>query len=404
MSQAKQLKLVNYIAILSIFLFAGAGSFMNAAVQTMMDAWPQLSPSTIRLVTALPSLVALPVTVWVGTVAGSKLTFRFCSILGTALILFGGIAPFVFSSNWTLILAFRALVGVGVGFIAIRNSLVLRAVPEEKQATIIGYGSAIFNAGGMMAGPIVGLLVTLGWRYAFLYDLLAAVPLVIMIFFLKEPEENGQAAAESKELKVDDKTEKTRMDWRLIAYVILQFVGTMALYPLLSGMSSYMASEKVGTAFIAGLAVSTYNVGGVLINMVMDPLVKRLNKAALPVLHLMFAAGIALVVFVPNLVGIFAGACICGMAFNALMSVYQIYNGRVGTPSQATFISTLLIAALGLGNFASVYYINACHAILHMSSDIKSTYFGTMIVYIALGIICAVIKCAPKNSRGNSEQ
>ena len=131
MSQKKQLRLVNTIAILSIFLFAGAGSFMNAAVQTMMDAWPQLSPTTVRLVTSLPSLIALPVTIWIGTVAGKRLSFRFCSIFGTALILGGGVAPFLFSSNWTLILVFRALVGVGVGFIAMRNSLVLRAVPEE---------------------------------------------------------------------------------------------------------------------------------------------------------------------------------------------------------------------------------------------------------------------------------
>ncbi|MDY3998740.1 MAG: hypothetical protein SOY73_06535 [Blautia sp.] len=40
MTQRNQLKIMNYAAILSIFLFSGAGSFMNAAVQTMMDAWP----------------------------------------------------------------------------------------------------------------------------------------------------------------------------------------------------------------------------------------------------------------------------------------------------------------------------------------------------------------------------
>ena len=249
----------------------------------------------------------------------------------------------------------------------------------------------------MLAGPIVGLLVTLGWRYAFLYDLLAAVPLVIMLFFLNEPEResDGEVSAVART------EEKQPLDKRLIAYVVLQFVGTMALYPLLSGMSSYMDANGVGSAFLAGLAVSTYNLAGVLINMALDPLEKALGKLALPVIHLVFSGGMALVVFTANLPGIFAGAAVCGMAFNTLMSIFQLYNGRVGTPAQATLVSSMLIAALGLGNFVSVYYINACHAIFHMASDITSTYFGSMLVYIALAVLCFVLRLAPERTKKN---
>lgn len=42
---------------------------MNAAAQTMMDAWPELSPTTVWLVTSLPSLISLPVTIGIGTVS-----------------------------------------------------------------------------------------------------------------------------------------------------------------------------------------------------------------------------------------------------------------------------------------------------------------------------------------------
>lgn len=423
MNQTKQLKAINYIAILSIFLFSGAGSFMNAAVQTMMDAWPQLSPTTVRLVTSLPSLVSLPVTIWIGTVAGKRLSFRFCSIFGTALILLGGIAPFLFSSSWTIILVLRGLVGVGVGFIAMRNSLVLRAVPEEKQAAIIGYGSSLMNAGGMLAGPIVGILAGIGWKYSFLYDLLAVIPLLIMIFYLKEPtkisetsllhnEQQEEKRLESNkqeldsdaqrtdstvlETKLEDHAGKKVMDIRLIAYIIMQFIGTAALYPLLSGMSSYMDANQIGSPFLAGLAVSTYNLAGVLINMILSPLMKKLGRHSMWICHLVFAGGMALIFFLPNIPSIFVGAAICGLSFNMLMSIFQLYNGKVASPSQATLVSTLLIAALSLGNFASVYYINICHSLFHMASDIHSTYFGSMLVYIVLGVICLLTKIAPK--------
>lgn len=198
MSQKKQLTLMNYAAILSIFLFSGAGSFMNAAVQTIMDAWPQLSATTVRLVTSLPSLLSLPITVLIGGIAGKKLTHRFCAIFGTTLIMLGGIAPFFFSSSWTLILVFRALVGIGVGFVAMRNSLIIKTVPDDKQAAVIGYGSALMNAGGMLSGPIVGLLAGFGWRYPFLFDLLAVIPVVIMLFYLKEPEKENCVKSETE--------------------------------------------------------------------------------------------------------------------------------------------------------------------------------------------------------------
>ena len=35
-------------------------------------------------------------------------------------------------------------------------------LPEDKQAAVIGYGSALMNAGGMLSGPIVGLLAGFG--------------------------------------------------------------------------------------------------------------------------------------------------------------------------------------------------------------------------------------------------
>lgn len=397
MSIKKQVRLVNYIAILSIFLFSGAGSFMNAAVQTIMEAWPQLSPTTVRLVTSLPSLISIPVTIFIGGIAGRKLSFRFCAVFGTVLIAFSGAAPFFFHTNWALVLVFRALVGVGVGFIAMRNSLILKSVPEEKQTAVVGYGSALMNLGGMLAGPIVGALCAFGWRFSFLYDLLALVPAAIMIFALKEPDEEDLAVDNNADHAVYAGA-KGHTDKRVWFYIIAQFVGTMALYPLLSGMSTYMSSEGIGNPVVAGLTVSAYNLAGILINIVLNPLLKKLGKNALWVMHSLFAVSMAIIVFLPHVPAIVLGALIAGMSFNASMSVYQLYNGQTAG-SKATLTSTMLIAALSLGNFASVYFINFCHSIFSMASDIKSTYLGSMIVYIVLSAICLLIRVAPADDK-----
>ena len=85
-----------------------------------------------------------------------------------------------------------------------------------------------------------------------------------------------------------------------------------------------------------------------------------------------------------------------GITFNTMMSVFQLYNGKMASPGSVTLTSTLLIAALSLGNFMSVYFINICHTIFHRSSDIESTYFGSMILYIIMGILALVLKIDPR--------
>ncbi len=161
----KKMSGINYIALLSVFLFAGAGTFMNAAVQTMIDAWPDVPVSTVRMVVSLPPLVSLPVMLLTGGIVGKKLSYRFCAIVGTLLIALGGAAPFFVSSSWTLVLVFRAILGVGVGLLGMRNALLVYSVPEEKSAAFTGYGNALFNGGAVIASPIVGILSQFSWKH-----------------------------------------------------------------------------------------------------------------------------------------------------------------------------------------------------------------------------------------------
>lgn len=387
-----EIKTINIIAILAIFVFSGAGSLMNAAVQTMIDAWPNVNPSTIRLVTSLPSLISLPVTIIVGFVAGKKLSYRFCAIFGTLLIMLGGAAPALFHTSWSLVLVFRALVGVGVGFIAMRNSLIIDSVPEDKQASVIGYGAGLLNGGAILAGPLVGVLSVYGWNYAFLYDLLAIVPILLMVLFLKEPEKTEDIR--TPEMKYENTAEKT--DWRIYFYVFIQFIMTAALYPLLSGMSTYMAYKGVGDAVTAGFSNSTYNLVGFLICLVIGPIEKKLGRHMLWTMSLIFAGGMALIVWIPKVPVILIGAGLCGIAFNSVLALLQLYNGKVASARQATLISTVLIAAMSLGNFASVYFINICQAIFRTGNDIESTYIGSMLLYLILAVVSFVMKPAPK--------
>lgn len=391
-NQKTKLTALNYVAVLSVFLFSGAGSFMNAAMQTMMDAWPELSATTVRMISSVPPLVSLPVMLVVGSIVGKKISFRMCSILGTLCIAVGGVGPYFLHSNWTVILLLRAVLGVGVGFVGMRNALVTEAVPPEKSAAFIGYGAVLYNLGNVLANPLVGILCQKGWQYSFLYDAIAFIPLILIILFLKEPEREETAEAETKSVKADG----DKIGWRIYYLCIMQFLTCCVLYPLLSGMSTFITDKNLGSAAIVGTILSSYTLAGAVCNFFLDPITKIFKRFTISFLCLMVAAGEAIIIFFPSIPTIFIGCVLAGIGFGVGISVFQIYNGQDAPASKAAFTSTLILAMLQLAIFASNYFIAGCHAIFHCATDAESAFVGGMAVYLVMAVVSAVLPVQPE--------
>ena len=395
MNKNQQLTTMNYIAILSVFLFSGAGTFMNAALQTMIEAWPQLSASSVRMVVSLPPLISLPVMLLIGVVVGKKISYRMSAILGTLLIAVGGVAPYFFYSSWPLILFFRALLGVGAGFLGMRNALIVREVPKEKQASFIGYGSMVMNVGAFVANPIVGILAKYSWRHPFLFDAIAFIPVIIMLLFLREPEAEEAPVEETKQAEAVP-AEKGSFTWRLIYYAIMQLLTTAVLYPMLSGLATYVSVKGIADSVVAGTMLSAYSIAGVVANMFIGQIMNTTKKMTIGLMCALAAIGQAIVLFVPTVPTLFIGVICAGAAFNIMISVFQVYNGRVAHPSIMSLSSTIILAMLQLGIFASNFFIVACHAIFQRGTDIESSYWGCMIAYIAMAVFAFTVHVAPE--------
>lgn len=387
---------LNYGAMLLVFLFAGAGTFMNAAVQTMIEAWPELPTSTVRMVVSLPPLVSLPVMLFIGTVVGKKLSYRFCAIVGTFLIAAGGVAPFVFSSSWTLVLVFRCLLGIGAGFLGMRNPLIVKSVEPAKQAAYIGYASTLFSLGGFIANPIVGFLAQYSWKHPFLFNGLAFIPLIVMVLFLKEPPEEKAEEKAGDSTKASLTEGKGKISWKVIYYMVMMIITTMTLYPMLSGLATYMADKQIGNTVLAGTMLSAYSIAGVIANMFLGSFHKVLKQYTIAAMCAVTAIGTAAVLFVPSVPSLFLGVILAGGAFTIIMSTFQVYNGRISHPSVMAFCSTVIIAMLQLGVFLHAYFITACHAVFHRATDVESSYLGCLIAYVVMAVIAVVLHVAPE--------
>ena len=391
--KTNKLSTLNIAAMLSVFLFAGAGTYENAAIQTMIEAWPDVSTATIRLVVSLPTLFSLPFMLIIGVLAGKKLSYKFCALAGTAMIAAGGVIPFFVTSSWTLVLVCRCVLGIGAGFLGMRNPLIVKSVSGAEQAKYIGWATTLYSLGGFIAGPVVGVLCTYGWNYSFLFNGLAFLPLILQVLFLKEPpkeEESVEKAAEAAAPK-----EKVSVDWRIIYYVIIMAVSTMILYPMLSGLATFMGDKGIGNSVLAGTALSAYSIAGVIANMFLGTVTKVCRKYTIAAMCALIAIGQAVLLFVPSVATVFIGVVLAGAGFGIMMSILQVYNGKVAHPAIMGTCSTVIIAMIQLGVFLHGYFITACDAIFHSSTDVESAYLGCVIISVVLTILSAVLKVWP---------
>jgi MFS family permease len=249
------------------------------------------------------------------------------------------------------------------------------------------------NLGATLASPIVGALARLSWRHPFLFDAIAFIPVIFMLLFLKEPA--IATATTNEETRGTTPSEKGRFTWRTYYYIAMQLLTTAVLFPLLSGLSTFMADKRIGTAVLVGTILSTYNLSGMAVNVFLSPMMKLFKQYIIGVMCILVTIGTTLVLFVTSIPIIFLGVILAGCGFNAMISVFQIYNGRTLPASTVALGSTTILAMLQLGIFASTYFITGCHAIFNRGTDVESAYVGCLILYALMAVIAFVINVAP---------
>lgn len=403
--ETKTKLLLNQIGILLLYVVGGSGGFEKAAAQACIDAWPGVSSATIRSLTTVPGLVCLPVMLLLGLVVGKKvgnIYIRFRPLLIAGVLMSGicGVLPFFYAPSWSFVMVTRVFMGIGLGIIMLRNGILLRSVPAEKKATMVGIGYFCNNITQLIVSPTVGKLVEKGWNFAFLINFLTVIVAVFLILFIQEPEaieEEPQKATAQNTIKT-----KESVDKRTYLLVLFMFLQITASYPLLSGMSTFVPARGLGTAAIAGMVISSYSVGSMTANFFLGKLHKLLKTNVLWVFYLVFAMGQACVFFGSNIVFTFIGTIMCGFGFYGSLSSLQAINGKINPSSQVTKCSTWIEGANRLGVYTSSYYITLAYTVfgsVGSGSDVESCYVSAIIIFAALSVFNLIFrkKIVPAN-------
>lgn len=325
------------LGILAVFTLAQTANMINPAMNSLIEYYNEVSRSTVLLLSTVTSLAVIPCSLLAGALAGRKIGYKTLSILAAALILVGGLLPYIAMPSFAIVMFTRLLVGAGVGISSpIANALVMRLVPKEKQALWQGVGTAVMNVAGMLYTNLVGVLCVIDVKLIWLVHGLLVLPLVLMIFFLKEPTTLPHGQDEQPEPV--HKTEETGAKSPLPISAILTCVGFgllfLMMYPFLLNISSVIMEEGLGTSAQAGVVLSAYSIGGMAAGFVFGGADRLLGKFLMPVSLIMQALGMALCSFGGQLWVLFLGAVLIGVAIHwvwpACIMTFSALQGKQG--------------------------------------------------------------------------
>lgn len=363
-------KLSTIFAIFSFSFLAMIIGVTSPALASIAQAFPQVDFSVVVLIATLPALAMVPFSIIGGKLAGNVMTFRSLAIISVILVIIGGTAPY-FMNSFAGILVMRVVMGAGCGLGSpIPAALIMSFFEGKEIENLMGYNGIIQNIGGIVFQLLGGILCAISWRNTFLTHLLSIIPLIIVIFLLPEPEKVEKA-----------KGEKVKMPGMVYVWSTIFLVYEMLLYPMLTGMSSLILANNLGTAASAGVVLTMFTVGGMIAGAIFGRVYHIATKYTIVIGMIANAIGYILLIYGNSILVFTIAATIVGVGFGFIMTSILMYVGMPVPQSAQPLAISIAIAFMSIGGFISSFFF----AFIEHTFNITSMRFPFI-----LGVICLV--------------
>ncbi len=347
------------ISILSISLLTiMASAAISPALGVISEAFPHISPTFIKLIITLPSMLIIPFSFISG-----KLTdfFNKKTVLYMGLITYltGGIAG-GFTSDITTLLIFRALLGVGVGLIMpISTALIADFFKGEEASQMTGWATASSNLGGIIAVIFSGWLATFSWRYSFGVYLLGVFALIFVKFFLPEPEKKSDKTNSTKKLPV-------------VTYMasLAAFLMMTSFYAVPTNIAIFLKTNNLGNANTAGITLAIVTSAAFVAGIALIRVQKIFKKLMLPFQMALMSSGFGILSISGSLSTVVIGVTLIGFSFGNLYPMILLLIVR-GVPREQNVRAMAIVSScIFFGQFFSPVFFDTAGA-LFGNTDIK---------------------------------
>lgn len=360
------------ITILSLSLVTVmSGAAVAPALGPIADYFNEADPLVIKLIITLPSLFII-FTSLLFSLISSKLSSKTIAVIGLLLYIIGGSGA-GFVNNIYLLLAFRSILGIGVGLIMpLSTGLIAYFFDKDEQSKLMGYSSAMNNLGGIIATALSGYLVSLNWRYSFAIYLLGLFVVIMVIWILPKSEMNRTKNS------IDIKSIR-----KIAPYVSVMFITMVVFFTVPSNFSMIATKENlVPTSFI-GLLMSVQNITSFITGLALSAIVKKVGRYTKYFASGMLALGFFSLSFTSHIATVIFGLFALGVGLGTLVPILNAQISLHVDKEKMTSAMSIMSAMLYLGQFLSPILIDGIQSILRLQGQ-QIPFYLAMILSIAL--------------------
>lgn len=356
-----------------------AGAAISPALGLIAQAFPDASPTMIKLILTAPSIMIIPFS-FLSSYLTSKITKRTIIMIGLSIYLIGGIGP-QFVSSIELLLLLRLILGAGVGLVMPLSMTLINDFFEGKERTkMMGYNSAFSNFGGILTMLLAGWLATFGWRVPFNVYFLGLGIFILIFFFLPK----GEIQQPQKHEK------KTRLPLAVYGYALAMGGIMLAYYSIATNIALYLEQSELGGATLAGTIVSFTTVGGMITSLLLVQIEVAFKRFVVPIMLFGMALAFFLLSFTYSIPVIIMSVCLIGFGQGALFPTIVLYALDQVKPHLADRVIAWTSSMTFLGQFLSPIVLDNVGKIANQTT-IRFQY-GALAVSIILFVIISTLK------------
>lgn len=356
-----------------------AGAAISPALGLIAQAFPNASPTMIKLILTAPSIMIIPFS-FLSSYLTSKITKRTIIMIGLSIYLIGGIGP-QFVSSIELLLLLRLILGAGVGLVMPLSMTLINDFFEGKERTkMMGYNSAFSNFGGILTMLLAGWLATFGWRVPFNVYFLGLGIFILIFFFLPK----GEIQQPQKHEK------KTRLPLAVYGYALAMGGIMLAYYSIATNIALYLEQSELGGATLAGTIVSFTTVGGMITSLLLVQIEVAFKRFVVPIMLFGMALAFFLLSFTYSIPVIIMSVCLIGFGQGALFPTIVLYALDQVKPHLADRVIAWTSSMTFLGQFLSPIVLDNVGKIANQTT-IRFQY-GALAVSIILFVIISTLK------------
>lgn len=360
-----------------------AGAAISPALGLISAHFHEADPILIKLVLTIPSLMIIPFS-FLSSYLTKKVSKRTIVMVGLAIYVVCGVGA-QFSNTIEVLLAFRLMLGAGVGLVMpLSFTLISDHFQGRERTKLMGYNTAFSNVGGIITMLLAGYLASFNWRVPFNVYWMGLGIFLLVFFFLPKNEP----------LKPRSGGAKAKVPVSIFGIAIAACGIMLAYYAVATNMALYLEQSQLGSSRTAGLVMSFTTVGGMITSLILVRLEIIFKKYLMSVALLAMGIAFGILSISHSIPVILASVCIVGFGQGI---VFPLINDRVlrGTdPSISDRVISIVSSMIYVGQFLSPVVLDSISRVVG-NPTIRFQYSViavSLIISVAAMVLVKVIK------------